>query len=76
MLWTTGQTLLYGYIFQIFRKTAKATSIRPSGLYLDFKLKYCDEEIFFSRATLAINICCTKFLIFLEILNTAAKYLQ
>ena len=62
MLWTTGQTLLYSYIFQIFRKTTKAASIRPSGLYLDSKLKYCDEEIFFSQATLAINVCALNFL--------------
>ena len=57
----------FQYIFWIFRKPAKATSIKASGLYPDFRLKYCGKEVFFSQATLAINVCCTKFLIPSEI---------
>ena len=52
----------------------KASSIETCGLLPDFRLKYCDEEVFFSQATLAINV--SKFLIPSEISNTTAKELQ
>ena len=56
-----------------FRKTKQATCAKLFSLNQDFRLKYCGEEVFLIQASLSINICCTKFLIPSEILNTAAK---
>ena len=67
MLWASGHAPFYSYIFQIFLKTTKATSIKPSGLHPDFRLIYCDKEVCFIQATLSINVCCTEFLIPSEI---------
>ena len=65
------QFLVISSIF--FRKTKQGTCAKLFSLNQGFRLKYCGEEVFLIQASLSINICCTKFLIPSEILNTAAK---
>ena len=44
MLLTTGQAPPYCFIFQMFRKTRIANSIKTSSRFQDFRLKYCGKE--------------------------------
>ena len=73
-LLTTGQASPYCFIFWMFRKTRKANSIKTSSLFPDFRLKYCGKEVFFSQATLAINV--STFLIPSKITKTIANKIQ